>query len=101
MSPSASVSTSAGNRHARCREAWGTGGYRLTRKSRETGPGSKEDAASARLSSLEELNEDEHAGLDRQAGSDDEPYSALHDTAFMERLAGDGFQDQEIERALQ
>jgi RNA polymerase sigma factor for flagellar operon FliA len=48
-----------------------------------------QDAASARLSSLEELNEDEHTGLDGQAGADDEPYSALQDTAFMEQLAGE------------
>jgi hypothetical protein len=46
-----------------------------------------QDAASARAASLEELNEDEHTGFDGRA--DDEPYSALYDTAFMQELAGD------------
>jgi RNA polymerase sigma factor for flagellar operon FliA len=48
-----------------------------------------QDAASARLSSLEELTEDEHAVADRQASADDEPYASLHDGAFMQQLAGE------------
>jgi RNA polymerase sigma factor FliA len=46
-----------------------------------------QDAASARLSSLEELNEDEHAVLDPQATPMDEPFTQLHDGAFMQELA--------------
>jgi RNA polymerase sigma factor for flagellar operon FliA len=48
-----------------------------------------QDAASARVSSLEDLNEDEHAVLDRQAGADDEPYGNVHDATFMQQLAGE------------
>jgi RNA polymerase sigma factor for flagellar operon FliA len=48
-----------------------------------------QDAASARLSSLEELSEDEHAVLERQAGPEDEPFTNLHDASFMDQLAGE------------
>jgi RNA polymerase sigma factor for flagellar operon FliA len=48
-----------------------------------------QDAASARLSSLEELSEDEHAVLERQASPADEPFANLHDAGFMEQLAGE------------
>ena len=48
-----------------------------------------QDAASARLSSLEELSEDEHAVLEQQASPADEPFANLHDAGFMEELAGE------------
>jgi RNA polymerase sigma factor FliA len=46
-----------------------------------------QDAASARLASLDELNADEHAIVDVHAMGENEPFKSLHDAAFMEQLA--------------
>jgi RNA polymerase sigma factor FliA len=48
-----------------------------------------QDAASARLASLDELTEDEHGVVDHHAEGDDEPYSNLQEDRFMHDLAGE------------
>jgi RNA polymerase sigma factor FliA len=51
-----------------------------------------QDAASARLASLDELSEDEHAVVDHDALSENEPFRHLYDAGFTQQLA------EEIER---
>lgn len=46
-----------------------------------------QDAASARLASLDELIEEEHSVVDRRSEGDDEPYANLQEDRFMQDLA--------------
>jgi RNA polymerase sigma factor for flagellar operon FliA len=46
-----------------------------------------QDAASARLSSLDDLNEEQHAVVDRENAIEDEPLANLQDEGFRDQLA--------------